>query len=72
MAYTMTIDYDNNGQLLYRDRRPVATREEKAKRRAKAEAQAAVAMAEHDRREATKQANLERLRAERLAREGQR
>ena len=69
MSTKKTYDKSESPPVLQRDRVPSPSAEERASRKATRNAEAAVAMAEHEARETAKRANMERLRAERLAKE---
>lgn len=58
----------HNGKSLNRERAPSISGQARKDRAAEREAEGAVAMAEHKEREIAMRANMERLRAERLAR----
>lgn len=60
----------HHGETLHRDRRPTPDKAEKQRRLDEKEIDAKAAMAEHEQREKAKLANMERLKAERLARGG--
>jgi hypothetical protein len=60
----------HSGPRVHRDPRPTPTKEERLRRKEAQDAESAIAMAEHEEREKAKRANMERLKAERLAREG--
>lgn len=59
----------HNGETVKRERAPTPTKTQKQVRDAKRATEGAVAMAEHEERETAKRVNMERLKAERLARE---
>ena len=66
---TKSLGPASDGEPVKRGRLPYPTLAERQTRAEKRAAEGAVVMAEHEEREKAKRANMERLKAERLARE---
>ena len=59
----------HNGEAVRRDRAPIPDKAEKLRRKEQRDTEAKVALAEHKDRDKARRANMERLKAERLARD---